>query len=109
VSGTTYSYTVSAVNAEGTGPASSTVTATTSSGFACTTTTASNYEHVQAGRAYVKLGYTYANGSNDSMGLYNIFIYTTLAETGPNFYIVGACPNEDLLLLETERIVAKIV
>jgi poly(3-hydroxybutyrate) depolymerase len=90
---TTYSYTVRAVNNAGAGPASTSIVATTTTGFACVTTTSNNYEHVQHNRAYTKLGYTYANGSNDSMGLYNILIYTTLAEVAPNYYVVGSCPD----------------
>ena len=90
----TYQYTVRAVNALGEGPASTAVTATTSSSFVCTSTTSSNFDHVQEDRAYSKLGYAYAVGSNDNMGLNNIFVYTTLAEIEPDFYIVGDCPSQ---------------
>jgi hypothetical protein len=45
-----------------------------------------------AGRAYVVMGYTYANGSNQYMGLWNIFVTTTLKQTGPNYYVIGTCP-----------------
>jgi len=60
--------------------------------FTCTTSTASNYAHVQAGRAHVGNGYALANGSNQNMGLYNIFFTSTLAQTAEGYYIVGSCP-----------------
>jgi feruloyl esterase len=51
--------------------------------------TASNYQHTVAGRAYQSLGYTYANGSNQNMGLWNTFSITTLRQTGPNYWVIG--------------------
>jgi len=48
----------------------------------------SNYEHVTDGRAYQKLGIAYALGSNDYMGLYNIFDMSELRHTGPSYYNV---------------------
>lgn len=53
--------------------------------------TASNYAHTTAGRAYASWGLTYANGSNQSMGLWNTFTFTTLKQTGPNHYVIGTC------------------
>jgi poly(hydroxyalkanoate) depolymerase family esterase len=55
--------------------------------------TASNYAQTVAGRAYQSLGYTYANGSNQSMGLWNIYTVHTLRQTGPNYYVLadGQC------------------
>jgi feruloyl esterase len=55
--------------------------------------TASNYAHTQAGRAYQSLGQTYANGSNQAMGLWNVFVSHTLRQTGPNHYVLadGEC------------------
>jgi len=55
--------------------------------------TASNYAHTVAGRAYQSLGYTYANGSNQAMGLWNVAVIHTLRQTGPNYYILadGQC------------------
>ena len=61
-------------------------------GHVCTQYTANNYQHVQAGRAYQTLGYVYAVGSNDPMGLYNVFGTKTLAQTAPGYYKVGSCP-----------------
>ena len=54
---------------------------------------ASNYAHVSAGRAHQTLGQVYANGSNDPMGLYNVFTTHGLQQTGPNFWVVadGVC------------------
>lgn len=54
--------------------------------------TASNYDHTVAGRAYAWWGATYANGSNQYMGLWNIYTTTTLKQTGSNYYVVGSCP-----------------
>lgn len=53
--------------------------------------TASNYAHTNAGRAYMSGGYAFANGSNQLMGLWNIFVTTTLKQTGPNHYVLGTC------------------
>jgi len=50
---------------------------------------ASNYDHVSAGRAYQSLGVAYANGSNQNMGLYNVFVTHGLRQTGPNFWIIA--------------------
>ncbi|MGW0960064.1 extracellular catalytic domain type 1 short-chain-length polyhydroxyalkanoate depolymerase [Streptomyces gelaticus] len=87
--GTAYSYTVAAVDAAGAaGAVSAAVTATTT-GFTPTCHTASNYDHVAAGRAYQNGGYTYANGSQQSMGLWNAFTTHTLKQTGPGYYVVA--------------------
>jgi poly(hydroxyalkanoate) depolymerase family esterase len=48
--------------------------------------TASNYTHTTAGRAHQSGGYTYANGSNQAMGLWNTFTVHTLRLTAPNTY-----------------------
>ena len=44
-----------------------------------------------AGRAHDSLGYALANGSNQNMGLDNVFYQTTLKKTGTNYYVIG-CP-----------------
>lgn len=54
--------------------------------------TASNYAHTQARRAYHTKGRTYANGSNQSMGLWNSFQSTTLRPTGPGYWVVADAP-----------------
>ncbi|HYD95416.1 MAG TPA: PHB depolymerase family esterase [Noviherbaspirillum sp.] len=53
--------------------------------------TASNAEHVFAGRAHDWFFLALANGSNKFMGLNNFFTLTTLKQTGPNYYVVGNC------------------
>jgi poly(3-hydroxybutyrate) depolymerase len=52
----------------------------------------SNYSHVVAGRAHDSFGYALANGSNQNMGLDNVFYQTTLKKTGMNYYVIGTCP-----------------
>ncbi|HEY6910396.1 MAG TPA: fibronectin type III domain-containing protein, partial [Myxococcales bacterium] len=91
---TTYSYSVTAVNSAGESSHSSTVSATTSGGYVATCYTSSNYAHVTAGRAHDSGGYALANGSNQNMGLDNVFYVNTLEETAPNYYVVnnGVCP-----------------
>ena len=58
-----------------------------------TCVTASNYAHTVAGRAYQSGGYTYANGSNQNMGLWNTYVTHTLRQTGPNYWVIadGQC------------------
>ncbi len=89
---TTYSWTVAAVDANGAQGAMSTAATGTTTGTAATCFTASNYAHTTAGRAHQSLGATYANGSNQNMGLWNVFVTTTLKQTGPNYYVIGTCP-----------------
>jgi len=91
-SGTSYSWTVKAVDANGgESPPSAPATGTTT-GSAAVCFTSSNYAHTTAGRAYASYGYTYANGSNQSMGLWNIYVIKTLKRTAPNYYVIGSCP-----------------
>lgn len=54
--------------------------------------TATNAEHVQAGRAYDRYFFAYALGSDQMLGLDNAWARTTLKRTAPNYYVVGACP-----------------
>jgi len=90
---TSYSYQVSALGNGGVESArSGSITASTTSGFVCTTTTASNYAHVTAGRAHDGGGYALANGSNQNMGLNNTFYTSTLAQTSAGYYVIGNCP-----------------
>lgn len=44
---------------------------------------------VVAGRAHQSLGQTYANGSNDALGLWNAFTSTELEETAPGYWELG--------------------
>jgi poly(3-hydroxybutyrate) depolymerase len=89
---TSYNFQVSAVGASGESALSNAVTGTTTSGFTCTATNASNYAHVQAGRAHDSGGYALANGSNQNMGLDNVFYTNTLAQTSAGYYVIGNCP-----------------
>jgi hypothetical protein len=68
-------------------PATGTTTGTGAVRF-----TASNCAHTTAGRAHQSGGITLANGSNRSMGLWNVFVSTTLKRTGPNDCVIGTCP-----------------
>jgi len=88
---TTYFYVVKSRDARGgsSGP-SMEVSATTAAAAACFTAT--NFDHVTAGRAHDDAFFAVANGSNQVMGLDNVFIITTLKETGPSFYVIGDCP-----------------
>jgi poly(3-hydroxybutyrate) depolymerase len=91
---TTYSYAVTAVNSVGESAKSATVSGTTTSGYTPTCYNASNYAHVTAGRAHDSGGYALANGSNQNMGLDNVFYTNTLEETAPGYYVInnGVCP-----------------
>jgi hypothetical protein len=90
---TTYAWTVTDLNSSGVESAQSAAAGgTTSAGTTATCTTANNYAHVQAGRAHQSGGYAYANGSNQNMGLWNLFVTTTLKQTGANYYVIGTCP-----------------
>jgi len=91
---TTYSWTVAALdagNAQGAMSAAATGTTLAGSGGGGTCYTASNYAHTVAGRAYALWGLTYAYGSGQSMGLWNVYVTTTLKQTGPNYYVIGTC------------------
>lgn len=89
--GTSYSWTVKAVDGQGAeSPPSQPATGTTT-GSAAACFTSSNYAHTQAGRAYAYFGNTYAAGSNQNMGLWNVFTTTTLKRTGTYYYVIGTC------------------
>ena len=51
--------------------------------------TASNYAQTVAGRAYQSGGYTYADGSNQNMGLWNVLVTHTLKETSAGYYVIA--------------------
>jgi len=55
---------------------------------------ASNYAHVQGGRAHSSgTGYALANGSNQNLGLYSLYAKSKLRQTGNNFYVLdNTCP-----------------
>jgi feruloyl esterase len=81
------------LSSSGPDPSPSPTTSPTTSPSAGPCFTASNYAHTVAGRAYQSLGQTYANGSNQAMGLWNVFTTHTLRQTGPNHYVLadGEC------------------
>ena len=51
------------------------------------------FRHDEARHALVgsRSGYTYALGSNQSMGLWNVFVTNTLKQTSTNYYVIGTC------------------
>ncbi|MEV0646274.1 PHB depolymerase family esterase [Phytomonospora sp. NPDC050363] len=51
--------------------------------------TASNYAHTVAGRAYQSGGRARALGSGQDMGLWNVFVITSLRQTGPAYWVIG--------------------
>jgi hypothetical protein len=85
-SGADYVYQVSSVKGTEESTKSTEVKATTLTEKVCFR--ASNYNHVLAGRAYQILGITYANGSDQNMGLYNIFTTTNLCLIMENHYVI---------------------
>jgi hypothetical protein len=90
-SATLYHWTVKAVAPGGAeGPASG-VAAASTTGSASLCFTDNNYALTLDGRAYAWYGYTYADGSNELMGLWNIYVNSTLKQTSPGAYIVAGC------------------
>ncbi|WP_103516593.1 PHB depolymerase family esterase [Streptomyces sp. SM10] len=89
--GASYRYTVAAADSSGApGTTSSAVTATTSGGTApAKCFTASNYAHVTAGRAHTSGGHAWANGSDQDMGLYNVFVTHTLRESPAGHFVIA--------------------
>lgn len=93
---TAYFFKASAIDLSGNESAqSSAVSATTSAQTGvCRSFAASNYAHVQAARA-VRCGsfssYTCAVGSNENLGLYNVFVQTTLYESPAGFFSKTPC------------------
>ncbi|KAA2261582.1 poly(3-hydroxybutyrate) depolymerase [Solihabitans fulvus] len=49
--------------------------------------TASNYDHTVALRAYALWGLTYAAGSNQPLGLWNIATFSSLRQTSPGYWV----------------------
>ena len=90
--GTTYQWTVGAVDAAGAEGTRSAPASGTTAGAPSTCTTASNYAHVRDRRAHVRRGHALANGSNQDMGLWNVFVVTTLKKTAPGHFVIGTCP-----------------
>jgi len=89
---TTYVYTVRGVTSDGQeGPLSDQLIVETGSSWTCEEYYDNNYNHVGDNRAYTRVGYVYAIGSDDFMGLYNVGANTRLAETSQGYYVVGNC------------------
>lgn len=73
------------------GSTTSTSSTTTTTAGACYKS--SNYAHVLAGRAYDKFGTAYAKGSNQYMGIDNLYITTRLRSGGVGYYVIdNTCP-----------------
>ncbi|MEU8687423.1 PHB depolymerase family esterase [Streptomyces sp. NPDC048665] len=87
--GTTYGYTVAAVDSSGAVGASSVSVTATTTGSAPQCYTDNNYNQVAAGRAHQSGGYTYADGSDQNMGLYNVAVTHTLKETSPGYFVIA--------------------
>lgn len=92
--GGSHTYSVAARDPGGTEGARSPQVNATTTGSAAKCWTANNYQQVQAGRATTSGGYTYAKGSNQNMGLYNIAVTHTLKESAAGHYVIadGTCP-----------------
>lgn len=68
-------------------PTTTTTTSTTSTAPEPTCITDDNYAHTEAGRAYQQGGYTYANGSDQYLGLWNTYTETSIAEASPGYWV----------------------
>lgn len=89
---TTYDYQLVATNAAGTTYGGN-VTFTTPAATSEACYTASNYQLTVDGYAYESGGYTYADGSNDPLGLWNTYYTSSVEETSPGYFIeVSSCP-----------------
>ncbi|WP_116428422.1 extracellular catalytic domain type 1 short-chain-length polyhydroxyalkanoate depolymerase [Streptomyces spongiicola] len=93
--GTTYAYTVSAVDGSGAAGAPSAPVQATTTGTPNACHTDNTYNHVAAGRAHQVQGTVYANGSGQNMGLYNVHVSRTLQETSPGYFVIAdsGCPS----------------
>jgi len=68
------------------------VSGNTASPFSCQDWVSSNVAHVAAGRAYVGPGaQVYAVNSNEYLGYYSAFAYTSVRNTSPGYYAYGSC------------------
>ena len=89
---TKYSYWVTALGAAGEGRPSDPVSIRTGAAPPpCEPFFADNVTHTLQGRAYALFGFTYARGSGDPMGWWNILTETHLHRDGAG-YRVGTCP-----------------
>jgi poly(3-hydroxybutyrate) depolymerase len=90
--GSRWSYVIRAVDAAGAeGPSSAPlVVSTTGSAPVCFRS--SNFDHVREARATTRRGRTFAVGSGQDIGLYNVFVVTTLRRSAPGQFALGTCP-----------------
>ncbi len=99
VSNGSYNLTIKAYDAANNITISDSVQVTVNNSNGCQEFSATNYEHVQAGRAHVGGMmdlYTLANGSDEDMGLLGTVYYSTvtvLAETSTGYFVKGRCPQ----------------
>jgi poly(3-hydroxybutyrate) depolymerase len=55
--------------------------------------TENNYKHVAEERAELcSIGFACAKGSGDNLGLFNVFIVSSVVESPPGFFKKGSCP-----------------
>lgn len=89
------------LNSGATGTPSPSATATSASASPSPTSTwtplcftENNYQQTVDGHAYALSGYTYADGSNQLMGLWNVYVTHTLKETSAGYYVIAdtGCP-----------------
>lgn len=73
------------------GTTTTTAATTTTTTVATACYTASNSAHVSAGRAIDMGGSAYAKGTYQYMGFDNVFVTTSLKQTGSNYYVVANC------------------
>ncbi|MFD8141911.1 PHB depolymerase family esterase [Streptomyces sp. NPDC059708] len=92
--GGTHAYAVAARDGAGAEGARSAGISATTTGAPPKCWTADNYRQVQAGRATANGGYAFAVGSNQNLGLYNVFTTHTLKESPAGWYVIadGTCP-----------------
>lgn len=90
-SGTAYTWRVKTVDASGRESAFSPSASASTSGFTPQCFVADNVSHVAFSRAYVLYGHAFAWGSANAMGLWNIYVNSTLRQTGPAYFKVGTC------------------
>lgn len=88
----TYNYSVSALGPGGESVPSAPPIPGKTQVSPCVAVRDNNFAHVRAGRAHDVAGFAFANGSNQNMGLDNLFFRTTLAQLSPGHYIIGDCP-----------------
>ncbi|CAF3474972.1 unnamed protein product [Rotaria socialis] len=87
VSGTSYRYQVSSVKDSSESEKSNELQATTLTEKVCFND--NNFNHVAQRRAINSMGYALAVGSNQNMGLYNLFVKTNLCKTKENYYEIN--------------------